>query len=272
MISEGPIPDILTNNNCAVRVHDGLTCFSLRQFPAWHGFLARTGGRSKSPYASLNTAYVTDDPEASLNRDLLFRSLEIDKKPIRILNPCHGYRIVFTDEADWRAKTEDILIRTDAAFTRTPDTYFLVSTADCIPAIFTDSQLSFAGVAHLGWRGLVSDFAGRIIAALLDRYNLRPESIRVGIGPMIYPCCYLFKDPAQKNAPFWQPFLRDYGDGRTAIDLMSAFRTQLTRSGIPDENILETGLCTGCRNKEFFSCYKEGYRSGRFPTVVGCAA
>lgn len=252
--------------------YDGLTCFSLQQFPAWHGFFTRTGGQSRVPYVSLNTAYVTDDPHASLNRDRLFRSLEMDKKPVRILNPCHGERIVFTEETNWHEKIRDILIRTDAAFTRTPGTYFLVSTADCIPAIFTDSGLSFTGVAHLGWRGLVSDFTGKIIAALRDHYTLRPESVQVGIGPMIYPCCYLFKDPVQKNDPFWKPFLRDYEDGQSAIDLASAFRTQLTGCGIPDENILETGICTSCRNEAFFSCYKEGYRSGRFPTVIGCCA
>jgi YfiH family protein len=260
------------SQNVSQAIYDGLLCFSLQQFPAWHGFFARTGGESSVPYASLNTAYMTDDPDSSLNRDRLFGALGIDKKPIRILNPCHGEQIVFTAEREWHDKARDVLIQTDAAFTRTPGSYFLVSTADCIPAIFTDFNHSFAGMAHLGWRGLVSRFTEKIVAALKDHYALHPDSIQVGIGPMIYPCCYRFKDPVQKNDPFWQPFLRDCEDGQTAIDLASAFRTQIIQSGIPHENILETGLCTGCRNAVFFSCYKEGYRSGRFPTVVGCVA
>lgn len=258
----------LTNGNCVVRVHSGLTCFSLPQFPLWHGFFARTGGKSLSPYTSLNTAYVTKDPAASSNRDLLFRTLGMEDRPVRILNPCHGEQIVFADKSDWQTKPRDVLIKTDAAFTRTPGTYFLVSTGDCVPAIFTDESLSFAGVAHLSWRGLVAGFTGKVIAALKSRYSVSPASVRVGIGPMIYPCCYVFKNPVQKNDPFWSPFLRNMGHGDYAIDLVSAFKTQLTECGIHGENILETALCTGCQNKVFFSCYKEGYRSGRFPTLV----
>ncbi|MBF0613421.1 MAG: laccase domain-containing protein, partial [Magnetococcales bacterium] len=39
-------------------------------------------------------------------------------------------------------------------------------------------------------------------------------------------------------------------------------------NGILAHNILESGLCTGCATEDFFSCYKEGYRSGRFPSVI----
>ncbi|OQY57443.1 MAG: hypothetical protein B6245_17010 [Desulfobacteraceae bacterium 4572_88] len=255
--------------NCSVQTHEGLTRFSLPGFPLFHGFFARTGGASDPPYAALNTAYVTKDPKASDNRKLLFQSLEIASSPVRILNPCHGDRIAFVDETDWHEKARNVLIRTDAAFTRKPGTHFLLSTADCIPAILTDDALSFAGVAHLGWRNLLTNFTEKVLTALGSRYKLSPASLRVGIGPMICPCCYVFKDPVQKDDPFWKPFLRDRGEGFWGIDLLSAFRTQLTRCGIPEENILESGLCTGCRNELFFSCYKEGYVSGRFPILVG---
>ncbi len=177
---------------------------------------------------------------------------------------------MFTDETERQTNIRDVLIKTDAAFTRiTPGTYFLVSTADCIPASFTDASLSFTGVLHLGWRNLVADFTGKVITALQNHYDVRPDSLMVGIGPLIYPCCYVFKSPTQKEEPFWQPFLHYQGDGHYAIDLASAFKAQLMRWGIPGENISETHLCTGCQNDVFFSCYKEGYVSGRFPTVVG---
>jgi copper oxidase (laccase) domain-containing protein len=259
----------MINGKCIIRSHGGLTSFSLKGFPLRHGFFARSGGKSSAPYTSLNTAYITKDPDAPLNRELLFRSLGIGHQAIRILNPCHGDRIVFEDmscaEADNIAK---VLIKTDAAFTRQPDTHFLVSTADCIPALFTDDDLSFAGVMHLGWRNLVTDFTEKVIGALLENYGVSPESLRVGIGPLIYPCCYVFKEPVQKDDPFWQPFLRDCGDGNCGIDLASAFKAKLTRCGIPAEKIAESGICTACENKFFFSCYKEGYVSGRFPTLL----
>jgi YfiH family protein len=253
--------------NCTIQNHGPLTRFFLPDFPLWHGFFARTGGLSDFPYASLSTAYVTKDPDAPANRSLLFQSIGMNGQPVRILNPCHGDQIAFVDKPE--PKSEHVLIKTDAGFTRSPDTYFLVSTADCIPAVFTDDLLSFAGVIHLGWRNLLSNFTGKVIDSLHHHYQISPDALKVAIGPLIYPCCYVFKDPVQKDDPFWRPFLRYQEDGYCAIDLASAFKTQLTDCGIPAENILEAGLCTGCHNRLFFSCYKEGYISGRFPTLAG---
>ena len=258
--------------NCRVREYEGLRCFSLSDFPALHGFFARKGGVSEPPYASLNTAYISKDPHAPVNRKLLFEKVGIDNRPVRILNPCHGDKIVFEDNAGWERQPQDVLIQTDAAFTRTPGTYFLVSTADCIAAVFTDTSLSFTGVVHLGWRNLLAGFTGKVIAALQSQYGMRADDLLVGIGPMIYPCCYVFKDPVQKNESFWQPFLRNRGNGNYAIDLVSAFKAQLNGYGVPDEHISETGICTSCQNHLFFSCYREGYFSGRFPTLVGLKA
>jgi len=246
-----------------------LTRYLLPALPVWHGFFARTGGFSREPYATLNTAYVTQDPHAAENRELLLTALGISDYPGRILNPCHGDRMVFMDKADWQIGSRAVLSKTDAAFTELPDSYLLVSTGDCIPAVFSDLSASFTGVVHLGWRNLVTELTGKVVAALQSRYGVIPASLVVGIGPAIYPCCYVFQEPLQKDDPFWRPFLHDRGYGHYGIDLLAAFKAQLIQRGVREENIHETGLCTSCRNELFFSRYKEGYMSGRFPTVVG---
>ncbi len=246
-----------------------LTCYRLAALPVRHGFFARTGGCSREPYAGLNTACVTQDPQAGENRERLFATLGIADCPIRILNPCHGDRICCMEPPDWYGDSRAVLLKTDAAFTTLPHSYLLVSTADCIPAVITDRAGSFVGVAHLGWRNLVADLTGKVIAALRTRYGVAPASLVVGLGPAIYPCCYVFEHPMQKDDPFWQPFLHEHGNGRYGIDLPAAFEAQLRRHGVPAAHIHTTGLCTGCHTGTFFSCYKEGYLSGRFPTVVG---
>ena len=246
-----------------------LSYYRLQSLPVRHGFFTRSGGFSQPPYVTLNTAYVTKDPHAAANRELLFNTLGLDAAPLRILNPCHGEKIVFVDPTDWQASSRDSLIKTDAAFTVTPNSYFLVSTGDCIPAIFSDVAASFVGIVHLGWRSLLADFTGKVMKALQFHYRIAPDALVVGIGPAIYPCCYIFQEPQQKNDPFWRPFLQDRGNGYYGIDLSAAFKAQLMRHGVRIENIHETGLCTACHNDLFFSCYKEGYVSGRFPTVVG---
>ena len=247
-----------------------LSYYSLPALPIQHGFFTRIGGLSQPPYVGLNTAYITQDPHAAANRELLFNTLGFAAAPLRILNPCHGEKIVFVEQADWQRDARAVLIQTDAAFTATPNSYFLVSTGDCIPAILTDTAASFVGVIHLGWRNLLTDFTAKVVDALHSHYGIEPGALVIGIGPAIYSCCYVFQEPQQKDDPFWQPFLQDRGNGYYGIDLPAAFKAQLVRHGVRVQNIHETGLCTACHNELFFSCYKEGYVSGRFPTVVGC--
>lgn len=247
--------------------HGDLVRYWLPALPVWHGFFTRNGGFSREPYRSLNTAFVTQDTEASHNRRKLFETLGIDDR-VRLLNPCHGEKIVFMDTATWAVKRQGVLIKTDAALSRKRGSHLLVSTADCIPAVLTDTTGSFVGLIHLGWRNLVADFIGKVLAAVQVQYRAAMAEVVVGIGPAIYPCCYIFQDPVQKDQPFWQPFLKAHGNERYGIDLVSAFKVQLVARGVKAQHIHETGLCTACRNDLFFSCYKEGYVSGRFPTVV----
>jgi YfiH family protein len=238
----------------------------------WHGFFARTGGVSEPPYATLNTAYHTQDAKAFENRERLLTALSLADRPLRMLNPCHGERIVVLNHADWQMTGQTVLAKTEAAFTQTPGCYFLVSTADCIPAIISDKPGSFVGVVHLGWRNLVAGLTRKVIEALRNDYGVVTATLAVGIGPCIYPCCYVYRNPVQRNDPFWQPFLRQYGNGSYGIDLVTAFKAQLNRCGVREENIYETGLCTACQAEQFFSCYRDGYRSGRFATLVGLQA
>ncbi len=79
-----------------------LSYYRLQSLPIRHGFFTRIGGFSQPPYAGLNTAYVTKDPQAAANRELLFNTLGLDAAPLRILNPCHGEKIAFVDPADWQ--------------------------------------------------------------------------------------------------------------------------------------------------------------------------
>lgn len=240
-------------------------------FPLSHRFFSRHGGASKPPFASFNTAYRTDDTQAPQNRERLLQQLGLTTNPGRMLNPCHGEQVVFLEEADWRQHPQGVLLQTDAAFTSQPGSWLLLSTADCIPLLISDRHGTLAGVIHLGWRNVVANLAGRAVSQALDYFRIAPATLSALLGPAIYPCCYRFQDPIQQNDPFWHPFLQIQEDGRTAIDLIAAAKAQLTACGIPAPQILESGLCTGCHNDKLFSCYKEGYRSGRFPTVAWLA-
>jgi polyphenol oxidase len=241
---------------------------AINNFGLEHYFFERSGGASQYPYKSFNCAYKTQDPDAARNRELLFEKLELHQKATRILNPCHGDKIAFITEEQWAAEPHDVLIGTDAALTCTPGSHFVMSTADCLPVLLTDTHFKFAGIVHLGWRNIVAGFMPKVLEAVRDRLGVRPEFIRAAIGPSIYPCCYIYENPIQKDEIFWKPYLKRLDGDRYAIDLVSPVKAQLKRFGLNKSNILETSICTGCNNDRFFSCYLEGYMSGRFPTVI----
>jgi YfiH family protein len=242
---------------------------AIQGFGLKHHFFERGGGASLPPYQSFNCAYKTSDPHATQNREDLFSALRLQASATRILNPCHGDKIAIVTDADWSAHPHDVLIGTDAALTRTPGTYFVMSTADCLPVLLTDTQRQFAGIVHLGWRNIVAGFMGKVLDAVKQQLDIDPTLLCAAIGPSIYPCCYIYENPIQKDDPFWQPYLKRMDGDRYAIDLVSPVKAQLIGAGIATENIFEVGICTSCENQRFFSCYLEGQTSGRFPTVVG---
>jgi YfiH family protein len=247
----------------------GIRSRAFSNFGLQHHFFERVGGESQPPYQSFNCAYKTVDPHAPQNREALFTALGLKGAATRILNPCHGDKIAIVTEADWSAHPHDVLIGTDAALTRTPGTYFVMSTADCLPVLLTDTHCQFAGIVHLGWRNIVAGFMNKVLDTVQQQLGIDPTTLRAAIGPSIYPCCYVYENPIQKEDLFWQPYLKRLDSDRYAIDLVSPVKAQLLSAGIAPDNLFEAGICTGCHNDQFFSCYLEGHTSGRFPTVVG---
>ena len=175
------MPAVSPNREWVTQQYGELTRYVLPELTVWHGFFARVGGVSEPPYATLNTAYHTQDPRAFENRERLFAALGLTDRPIRVLNPCHGERIVFLNQPDCQMTGQVVLARTEAAFTQTPDCYFLVSTADCIPAIISDKQDSFVGIVHLGWRNLVAGLTHKVVDALKNHYSAAPETLYLSL-------------------------------------------------------------------------------------------
>ena len=62
--------------------------------------------------------------------------------------------------------TQDNRPRADAIVTRVPQLAIGVSTADCGPLLFADSEAGVIGAAHAGWRGALTGVIEATIAAM----------------------------------------------------------------------------------------------------------
>ena len=86
----------------------------------------------------------------------------------------------------------------------------------------------------------------------------------MGFGPAIRKCCY------EVEEKFTQLFKSGIikKKNKTYLDLIANNKGQLLKSGVRRKNILDSGICTCCEDKDFFSFRREGDRAGRMMSVI----
>jgi polyphenol oxidase len=238
-------------------------------FPALqvaHATSTRRGGFSEPPYDSLNLGLMSGDDlrVVQRNRD---RFAELVGFPIRQnLQMTHGIEVVHlqTPEQAQQPQGGDALITSHPAISLT------ITTADCVPIFFYDSEAAAIGLAHAGWRGTVNGIAGATVQAMAQQLGCRPERIRAALGPSIGPCCFEVDEDVQR------PFAQRFGDvdwiqaegQKWRIDLHAANRQVLLENGLDSSQIYDCGLCTSCEKELFYSYRRDRGRTGRLLSAI----
>jgi YfiH family protein len=239
---------------------------------------SRLGGVSQAPYASLNLALsVGDDQEAVLtNRARLCETAGIDATMLTIGLLIHGTHIAqVTDELRGKGALSraEALSGTDGLITNLAETPLIILVADCAVLSFFDPTRHAIGVGHAGWRGTLGGIARKMVAAMNAAFDCHPADLRVGISPSIGPCCFQVRQDVvslyQQAFPDQaDSFVVQAADGSTHLDLWSALTWQLRESGIKEEHIELSGLCTACTTSLFYSHRAEQGKTGRFGGLV----
>jgi YfiH family protein len=153
------------------------------------------------------------------------------------LRQVHGHRVVVVEQpGDCRAE------EADAAVSGCPGAALVVVTADCAPVGLASPEGIF-GVAHAGWRGLMS---GVVEATVATMRSLGANEVSAALGPCIAPHAYRF------SAPDLEPVAERFGpgvvaldsDGFPALDLAAAVRAALGRAGAT--LVGDAQVCTHC--------------------------
>lgn len=155
--------------------------------------------------------------------------------------------------------------RADAMILTSPGWYGAIRTADCLSVVMVDRRRRVLGLAHAGWRGTCKGVTAKAAARLLRLTGAVPEDLRVAFGPCIRSCCYevgeevrvAFRERGHETEKIFE--------GR-CLDLVRANRLQLEQLGV--RRILDSGLCTSCRNDRFYS-YRREQTERRMWTVAG---
>jgi polyphenol oxidase len=295
------------NSGWTLRPRQGLSILKLsalsRLAGLVHGFSTRPGGVSelkgrlgpgKTEHV-LNLGFADWDERARVEQNRGTFAAAIDAAQLHMVT----LRQIHSDIVHQiTAKSLRLPPTGDAMFTARPGLLLAVQTADCVPILLADPRTGAVAAVHSGWRGTLKRIGEKTLGRLRMEFGTRPEDVVAAVGPGIGGCCYevgpevakefaaqfrwarnWFAGPfddaaAGENDPYWLPWLNLAPPGHTPeprrlhLDLIAANRAILAEAGVPQANIWDSGLCTGCRTDLFFSHRKER-STGRGMAAIG---
>ena len=157
----------------------------------------------------------------------------------------------------------------DVAVTNDSSIALSVRVADCVPILLADRRTRAVSAIHAGWKGTAAGAVSVAVEALERFYLTQPADIIAAVGPSIGPCCYEvgpdlpshFASHPEASTWFTQ-------DAKPHLDLWRATRDQLTRAGVPAEQIHVCALCTFDHPALFHSYRRDGTRAGRLAAAI----
>jgi polyphenol oxidase len=217
------------------------------------------GGRSSGSFFNFNLALHVNDLSDSVleNRSILRDFYELPSEPVWI-NQTHSSICI-------DASLTEGVIEADASFTLNPGTVCSILTADCLPVFVSKKDGTMVGIAHAGWKGLISG----VIENLIEAFDCSGEELVVHLGPAIsknffevgleIKNLYLLK-----NINFARSF-STYRD-KHYLDLYDAAKVILESFNI--KFISGGDRCTFKESEEFFSYRRDGINSGRMAHLI----
>jgi hypothetical protein len=218
-----------------------------------HAFFTRSGGVSEGIYATLNGGIGSDDAPDKVAENRARMAGALGVVPARLLTPyqIHSPEVVVADQPWTHAGRP----RADAIVTRNRGLAIGVSTADCGPLLFADSEAGVIGAAHAGWRGALTGVIEVTLAAMV-KLGAQRERIKVALGPTIRQPNYevgpefvdRFQSADVDNARF---FTASERAGHAMFDLTGYIADRVQRAGVA--GFEDLGLCTYAEPDRFYS-------------------
>ncbi len=236
-------------------------------------FSTRLGGVSKGIYASMNLGFNRGDDPADVSENFRRMAQAVGVSPERMVcsKQTHTSNIMKAESrhAGMGVTRPVSYDNIDALITNEPGLCLVTAYADCIPVIAADPAAGCIGAAHAGWRGIVSDIAGKMIKMMSDEYGSDPQNVTVFVGPGICQDCYEVSDDVA------DAFRNRYGNGKARLvltpgkisgkwqlDLLMANFLNLHEAGVPGDHVHIADVCTCCNPDILYShrasCGKRG--------------
>ncbi len=236
-----------------------------------HAFSTRLGGTSPPPFDSLNLGNPTgcaqqdDYPRILSHYRLLQEACGCPVGEYCRMHQVHGSAVhrVRRGEPFDRATKGDAIVSDD------PTRAIVVRVADCAPVLITSDDGKVVAAVHAGWRGVVAD----VLPAAVKELRVEPNRLIAAIGPCIGA------DAFEVGGEVLQEFEKTFGedapvrpreDRKGHVDLRECLRRQLLVSGVRENRIDVSKLCTFQEREQFFSHRRDRGVTGRMAAMI-CA-
>jgi YfiH family protein len=157
----------------------------------------------------------------------------------------------------------------DASVTRRPGTVCVVSIADCLPVLFTDTEGRAVGAAHAGWRGLAAGVLQNTAVALRRQLDDPDAELFAWLGPAIGPQRFEVGDDVlaamRARLPLAEAAFVAASSGKSLCNLFLLARQALAQVGI--ERVFGGGLCTFSDATRFYS-FRRDRVTGRHAALI----
>ncbi len=245
----------------------GSLCFisfpQLSRFPELSAaFSTRLGGKSEGYFGKMNLSFNVGD-----NRDTVIENYKIfcaatgfEVESLVLSRQTHSdvVRLVTGDDIGKGIFKEYDYTDADALVTNQKGVTLVTHSADCCLLGFYDPKKQVIAAAHAGWRGTVAEIAAKTAEAMSQSFGCDKSDIIVCMAPSIGDCCYEVDEPlytafSQLDYMDLDKIFTPKGGGKYMLNLWQANRLILLNSGLRDENIYISDICTACNGAELHS-------------------
>ena len=241
-----------------------------------HGFSTRLGGISKGCFASMNLGFGRGDNDENVMENFrkICDSIGVSAEKLVFTDQTHtaNVRLATAEDCGKGIVSKRDYCNIDGHITNEPGVPLVVFGADCVPLYFADPKRKAIGLAHAGWKGTCNKIGMVTVEKMKLTFGTKPEDLVAVVGPSIGAECYeigaevaeAFQSAFPKEQ--WKLFLKP--GHKYHLDLWEANRQILLQTGIKEENIIISSLCTMCRQDLLFSHRAFGGNRGSMAAVL----
>lgn len=224
-----------------------------------HAFFTREGGISTGIYASLNGGVGSQDDQAHVaeNRARMAAHLGVERDKLVSVYQVHSPDVAVVT-GPWPEERP----KADAMVTIAHGVALGVSSADCGPILFADSEAGVIGAAHSGWKGAFGGVVGATVTAM-EKLGARRERIIAVLGPTISAAAYevgpeFIERFKAENATYSRFFHASERPAHAMFDLPAFIAHRAQEAGIGC--FVDLALCTYGDESRFYSYRRTTHR------------